>query len=473
MPATVRFGESTPALVEGNYFYNSVKIRLDDNEPPSVNRGWDVWVANVQFPREQTFRIDATSLAVVVPAGLPVGTHALSVTDPRGQSRTLSHAITVVANGIAEAGGAAGAMNGGAGHGGGGSDRMVGGAGPVDTTGYSAAGRMGSAGSPGIAGGLASDLAGASGMAANHAGSSFGQAGAPGTTCDDGIQNGDESAVDCGGPDCPACDCIQADFSAPSRITFSDVADIAPNAPLWSPTLSADGLTMFFAASQGATERIYQATRSSTNSLDFGNTQQVFPGATDNRGTPAISYDGLTLYFESEGLRGAGARDIWMVTRQTPSGVFGTPQAVAAINTTAKDHLPWASPDELTLYYVSESAGSGDIWMTQRSSPRDPFGAGSPVTPLNLANSSDVRVTLTSDGSVAYFSSDRDRTSDYDIWTSVRPAGGTFSTPSRVPSLSSTAKDMDLTLSRDDTEIFFVSERNGAAFIYRALRICR
>ncbi len=98
-PTIVSNDATTPAVVEGTEFCDSVKIRLNDNEPPTIDRRWDVWVDSVQLQRDQTLRLDSTSLAIVLPAGLPVGTHDLAVTDPRGQSRRLSNALTVVAGG--------------------------------------------------------------------------------------------------------------------------------------------------------------------------------------------------------------------------------------------------------------------------------------------------------------------------------------------------------------------------------------
>jgi hypothetical protein len=588
-PSIVHNNVDTNAVVEGKQFYDSVKLRLNDNAPATIDHGWDVSVdADRHLNSDQTLRIDSTALSIVLPAGLALGPHHLSVRDPRGQSRTLMNAFTVVADGNSMApnasggatssissGGTASLSDGGSsgntplssggteatggttGIAGSGNSSTTGGAdatgGIMGTAGggnaivtsggtqaaggttSSSSGRTDAAGGfTGIAGSSAASTSGGtdavggitgkagSGAASTTIGGTQATAGITGTggssvasttnggtdttggiagmggssvasttsggtrptgsnsgvtdasagTCSDGIQNGNETEVDCGGSDCPVCVCELADFSSPSKIVLSDRADITTTAPLWSPTLSADGLTMFFAASVGGTERIYQTTRTTTTSLTFANTKAVFTGVTDNRGTPALSYDGLTLYFYSSGLGGAGSRDIWAATRLTVTASFGTLKSTSAINTSAMDHLPWVSADELTMYYISDSSGSSDIWMTHRASRLDAFGAGSRISELN-SSSVDSRAALTSDGRVAYFSSDRARAGYSDIWVAVRSTGGTFSTPTLVVSLNSTAHDTDLTLSRDDTETFFSSDRDGTYSIYRALRQCK
>jgi hypothetical protein len=54
-------------------------------------------------------------------------------------------------------------------------------------------------------------------------------------TCDDGVQNGDELGVDCGGENCPPCPCTGQD------VTLTIVLDNYPSETTW--TITADGLT--------------------------------------------------------------------------------------------------------------------------------------------------------------------------------------------------------------------------------------
>jgi hypothetical protein len=563
-PSTVRSSVETKAIVHGKQFYDSLKVRLNDNDPMTIDRGWDVSVDAVRhLSRNQTSRIDSTSLSIMLPAGLSIGVHDLSVTDPRGQSRTLMNAFTVEAdgnttapnpsggatsissggttslsdgasggntllssggtesaggtNGIAgssntlwsiggtqAAGGITGtagitnATSGGTQAAGGitgtadsgnasttsGGTGTTGGVTSASSGGTQAAG--GTAGSGAVsggtdagggtagaaAGGAVSTTSGGTQAAGGTAGT--GQTSAPANTCDDGIQNGDETEMDCGGSTCPGCVCMQANFSSPTRIDLSDRADIATNAQIYAPSLSADGLTMFFAVNQDTTKRIYQATRASTSTTTFANTRATFSSATDNRGTPALSHDGLTLYFFSDGLSGAGNRDIWAATRQNLATAFAAPEAISGINTIGKDQLPWVSADDLTLYYVSDSLGTLDIWRTRRASRNEAFGAGSPVAELN-SSSAEARIALTSDGRVAYFTSERGQPGSYDIWVALRSTGGTFAAATPVTSLNSTFFDMDVTLTRDNTELFFVSDRGvgAAAFIYHVFRQCQ
>ncbi|MCB9285133.1 MAG: T9SS type A sorting domain-containing protein [Lewinellaceae bacterium] len=59
--------------------------------------------------------------------------------------------------------------------------------------------------------------------------------GAPSYSCDDGIQNGLETGVDCGGPSCPPCPCTGQD------VTLTIVLDNYPSETTW--TVTKDGLT--------------------------------------------------------------------------------------------------------------------------------------------------------------------------------------------------------------------------------------
>ena len=186
-PSTVLSSVETKAFVEGKQFYDSVKVRLNDNVPATIDHGWDVSVDAVRhLSRDQTSRIDATTLSILLPAGLSIGTHNLSVTDPRGQSRTLTNAFTVVADGnttvLNASGGATSISSGGT------TSRSDGGSG---------GNTLSSSGGTGITGGIAS-IAG-SGNTLSSSGGTEAAGGITGTSGNANATSGGTDAV--GGTD--------------------------------------------------------------------------------------------------------------------------------------------------------------------------------------------------------------------------------------------------------------------------------
>src|SRR6185369_564415 len=72
-----------------------------------------------------------------------------------------------------------------------------------------------------------------------------------------------------------------------------------------------------------------------------------------------------------------------------PTAPFGTPTAVAELNSTADDDRLSLSPDELVAYFTSTRAGGMggyDIYMATRASKSQPFGSIVPVGGVNTAS---------------------------------------------------------------------------------------
>lgn len=252
----------------------------------------------------------------------------------------------------------------------------------------------------------------------------------------------------------------------------------SPNFPgndLWSPSPSADGLSLFFAVLvPGWVEQIAVSVRS-TPSAAFGDGQSLpAPVNTNTEGTPALSADGLSLYFFSERAGGAGGRDLYLATRSSTSAQFDTVRALVALNTPEREHLPRVSADELTLHFVSNRSGDTEIWRATRASRTADFEAPQLVPELN-SDSEDGAVTLSPDGLEAILSSNRAGTlGGRDLYRATRGSSSEpFSTPEPLTELNSAVNDYDPTLSFDGTELYFVSNRNGSnSEVYRSRRSC-
>jgi hypothetical protein len=96
----------------------------------------------------------------------------------------------------------------------------------------------------------------------------------------------------------------------------------------------------------------------------------------------AVSRDGRELYLTSNRPGGMGLLDLWVATRTSPSGPWSTPINVAEVNSSSNDAGPALSYDMMTLYFQSGrpgGMGAYDIWETTRSRLT---GQGKPVPGL-------------------------------------------------------------------------------------------
>jgi Tol biopolymer transport system component len=282
-----------------------------------------------------------------------------------------------------------------------------------------------------------------------------------------------------------ACFCASGDFGAPELVT-----GLAVPGSTFGPSVSSDGLTLFFSLIDGVgddgspqgpnenDEDIFLATRTTRTSA-FGPALLV-EGLDDDgseEGTPFISVDGRSLLFFStrSGPGTLGDRDIWIATREGATGNFGAPSVVPGINSPELDHLPWLSADGLELLFVSDRPSPNafsNIWVTRRTSTVDPFAEPVEVEGINTA-SREEGFSLSADGLTLVFSSNREGSADLDIWLATRPArDAAFSEPANLSAVNSAAPDGDAMLSPDGLELFFTSERNGTNQLFRATRQC-
>jgi hypothetical protein len=193
---------------------------------------------------------------------------------------------------------------------------------------------------------------------------------------------------------------------------------------------------------------------------------------------PAISKDGLSLYFNSNRPGGfpppgtAGANDIYVSQRTSVEGPWGPPVNLGAvINTSTIEAGPALSRDEHWLFFQSDrSGGFGglDIWASYREHTHDDFGWQSPVNVGAAINSAsedtDPDYFENDDAGVpqVFFSSNRPNgIGGFDFYVSDLSADGTFSPARLIPELSSTVADPALGLRFDGLEVFFMSARSG------------
>ncbi len=194
------------------------------------------------------------------------------------------------------------------------------------------------------------------------------------------------------------------------------------SAPIWEatriddqgPNLTGDGLTLFYAskAPGGSGDLdLWKVTRPTSSSawstpVNIGPTVNSSAGDTD----PTLSPDGLSLYFASNRSGGSGGYDLWMATRPSLDAPFGAPANLgAAINSSADDDLAQISADNRTLVFASSRTGrlgdDTDIWMSSRPNATAPWEPARHLpAPINSSGGT-FAVALSRDGLLLFLKS--------------------------------------------------------------------
>jgi hypothetical protein len=190
---------------------------------------------------------------------------------------------------------------------------------------------------------------------------------------------------------------------------------------------------------------------------------------------PFISKDGLSLYFSSPDRPGGyGGFDLWVSQRASVNDPWGAPQNLGpTINSASNETNPTLSSDEHKLYFTSNRPGgfgATDLYVARRHNKRDDLGWQAPENLGGAINSTfnDRMATYFEDdstGAIAlYFSSDRPGgLGGDDIYVSTLQADETFGAAVLVTELSSPSNDQSPAIRRRDGLEFFVrSNRLGS-----------
>ena len=188
---------------------------------------------------------------------------------------------------------------------------------------------------------------------------------------------------------------------------------------------------------------------------------------------PAISKDGLSLYFASSRLADSrGGEDIYVSQRETRDSEWGPAMNLGGtINTAAGEMVPAFSRDGHLLFFASNripgSYGGVDIWVSRREHTHDDFG-WQPAENLGAgvnSSVSDEGPSYFENDEVGvpqlYFSSSRLSGGPGNIFVSEQAADGSFGPAVLVPELSGLGNTRRPSVRHDGLEIFLGSERPG------------
>jgi Tol biopolymer transport system component len=186
-------------------------------------------------------------------------------------------------------------------------------------------------------------------------------------------------------------------------------------------------------------------------------------------GSPAISQDGLTLYFNSNrpGVPpdAFGDADLYVARRERVDLPWGAPANLGdTINTAGFEGFPALSRNEHHLFFVRSP---GDIWISYRKDVHDDFGDSGWQTPVPLGPGVN---TSNSEQGPSYFEN-RKRGLPQLFFHSLRPrvpgepanidiyVADAFGPAVLVNELSSDAVDARPSITANGLEIFFHSNR--------------
>lgn len=149
-------------------------------------------------------------------------------------------------------------------------------------------------------------------------------------------------------------------------------------------------------------------------------------------------------------------------------GPFGAPTNVSEVNSSYADSHPWISADGRTLYFASTRPGTTtalDLWVATRSSSQGAFDEPQRLPDTLNSAENDGRPTVSADELELYFYSERAGGLGHaDLWRAARVSTSeAFGTAAFVSALSSAASDYDPGLSVDGLTLYFVSNRPDVA----------
>ena len=249
-----------------------------------------------------------------------------------------------------------------------------------------------------------------------------------------------------------------------------------PGAEHEDPSMTADGLELFFREVRGTADRIMVSKRASTFD-PWGTPVPVAELSVDGSrdDAPEISADGNTIWFASDRPGTVLNADLWVATRPSRSEPWSLPVDVVELNSTEWDSDPTVDSSQLTIFFTSARFTTTNvIYTSSRSSASDAWPPPNPMAwsdgpriawdPCSIDGGLTLFFTGTRDGAPA--------TDLGDLLVSTRSSvgvpfgGGTLLNELNDPD----ATDQDPWVSADGRHIMFTSARGGNNQIYEARR---
>lgn len=256
-------------------------------------------------------------------------------------------------------------------------------------------------------------------------------------------------------------------WSSPVPITGDVNADFDDGAC----TLEADGRTMYFTncpviEGQNAGCKIYKSTYSN-DKWNAPELLEIFSDSSISVGQPHLSPDQLTLYFISDNPNGGiGGKDIWKMTRASKTDNWGSPFNLGADINTEFDELFPSVDNKGNLYFATDGRiGMGGLDIFKATPTTDGFDVQNLKYPINSSANDFGIIFNPYDNSRGYFSSARNNGKGDDIFSFyLRPIIVTLNGSVRNDANRGYITDVNVEITGSDGSIQRVSTSATGAF---------
>jgi Tol biopolymer transport system component len=192
--------------------------------------------------------------------------------------------------------------------------------------------------------------------------------------------------------------CIfEAKRSQPSG-NFTSVSQVLSSLSghVYTPWVSPDNLRMYYGQEASSWQIMVTSQRASVN--DPWSQGTAVAGLPSGISSPSLSADELTIVYTNPSV---GNWDMYIATRPDKNSSFSGIRNLSELNTAGVEQRPFLSPDGLTIYY--SEASLGQIFEATRQSLNDPFGNIQHLSAFDIPGASSNHPAISSDGTAFYF----------------------------------------------------------------------
>lgn len=191
--------------------------------------------------------------------------------------------------------------------------------------------------------------------------------------------------------------------------------------------------------------------------------------------SPTLSPDGLTLYFGRVRSEDSYYGRLFQATRAEPTSHFTSITEVPGSLNDSPAHVysQWVSPDGQRIYYTYQPDGVFSLWVSERPSTSAPWTVARDLSHLNQLADRLQTPRLTPDERTIFFSASDvgGEMGGYDIWMATRPdRKASFDDPVNLVSVNTASNDVHAFVSADGRALYFASDRNGPYQLFVARR---
>lgn len=225
-------------------------------------------------------------------------------------------------------------------------------------------------------------------------------------------------------------------------------------------TLNSTETELIFAINANGEKNLYASTRASQQAAWGTPTPLTVLNSTGNDSAARLSADGLTLYFST--VRNGASEDIWMSQRANVTAAWGTPTAMAGVNSTSVDR--WFMPCGGKYIMGSDRAVAGDIDLFEGTMGQAPTRLA-----ISTTGGTDTAPFLTPDCLTLYWA--KDNGGQFDIFVATRPTmADPWTVVGAVPIVSTAGREEDPWLSPDGRRLYLASSVDTELDLYVATR---